>query len=125
VYIFKVFNPAVAYRSFDLRVSINQYEVGTGYVYPLYVGKYSIFLDPYSNNTAPIKKLSVDNQTIVNFFDPTLSVGNYGPITLTAQSLTGNYLPDPFYVIFKLPPYLPPENNQTAYPFQLCPTNLF
>jgi hypothetical protein len=61
----------------------------------------------------------------VNFFESALSVGNYGAISLTAQSLTGNYLTDPYYVIFKLPPYLPPENNQVSTAFKVCSTALF
>ena len=69
--------------------------------------------------------MTVDDQNLVNFFDAGLSVGMYGSIALTAQSLTGNYLNDPFYVIFKLPTYLPPENNQVTSPFKLCPTTQF
>lgn len=125
LYIFKIFNPVVAYHSFDLRVTISHYEVATGFIYPLYSANYPIFLDPYASNTAPIKTLRVDDQNLVNFFDPALSVGMYGPVTLTAQSLTGSYLDDPFYVIFKLPSYLPPENNQVANPFKLCPAVQF
>ena len=54
LYIFKIFNPAVAHNSFHLRVTISHYEVATGFIYPLYSSKYTIFLDPYANNTAPI-----------------------------------------------------------------------
>lgn len=99
--------------------------MATGFIYPLYSSKYTIFLDPYANNTAPITALTVDDQNLVNFFDPALSVGMYGPVTLTAQSLTGNYLNDPFYVVFKLPAYLPLENNQVTNPFKLCPVAKF
>jgi len=31
LFIFKVFNPKLAHRSFNIRVSIIQYEVATGY----------------------------------------------------------------------------------------------
>jgi hypothetical protein len=34
-------------------------------------------------------------------------------------------LKDPYYVIFKLPSYLPVDSNQIANPFNLCPTALF
>lgn len=82
--------------------------MGTGYIYPLYSSKYTVFLDPYSNNSAPNSYASVDNDMLVTFFDPLLDVGDYGAITLTAQAVSGNPLTAPYYVIYKLPAFLNP-----------------
>ena len=124
-YIFKVSNPSSPYRSFDLTVTIEQIEIGTGYIYPLYSSKYTVFLDPNSNNSSPANYASVDNDQIVSFFDPLLDAGDYGAITLTAQTLSGNALTAPYYVIYKLPNFLNPENNQLASAFKLCNPALF
>jgi len=78
-----------------------------------------------ANNSAPLSYDSVDNQSIVNFFDPALDVGDYGAITLKAQSVSGNVLTAPFYIIYKLPSYLTPENSQLVNAFKSCPVALF
>lgn len=68
VLIYKVFNPAIAYSSVDIWVSIENYEVGSGHIFPLYCGKYSLFLDPYPKNLNPIQVNSIDDPSLVPFF---------------------------------------------------------
>jgi hypothetical protein len=71
---------------------------------------------------------SVDDPSTILFFEPLKTVGQYGYITLTAQSSTNSLPLDPYYVLFKLPYFLSPEStqltNQVSAPFPLCsPTN--
>jgi hypothetical protein len=40
------------------------------------------------------------------FFDEVLDVGDYGPISITAHTIN-NIVSLPFYMIIKLPDYLP------------------
>jgi len=54
-----------------------------------------------------------------------LDVGDYGVITLTAQTVSGNPLTSPYFVIYKLPTFLNPENNQITNPFNVCPASGF
>jgi hypothetical protein len=82
-------------------------------------------LDPQSKNPSPLLYQSQDSSTTVSFFDPALSVGANGAITLKAQAVSGNTLTAPFYVIYKLPSYLPPENTQVPPAFKSCPTAQF
>jgi len=39
--------------------------------------------------------------------------------------VSGNALTAPFYVIYQLPSFLPPENSQAAAAFKWCPSGLF
>jgi hypothetical protein len=84
-----------------------------------------VFLNPYANNSNPQSYPSVDNANTVAFFDPLLDVGDYGAITLKAQAVSGNALTAPYYVLFKLPSFLPLENTQLASAFSSCPPSGF
>lgn len=56
-------------------------------------------------------------------------MGQYGYVTLTAQTSTSTLPSDPYYVLFKLPYFLSPESiqltNQVSTPFPLCSSTLF
>jgi hypothetical protein len=78
-------------------------------------------LDPHSKNANPTEVLSVDDANTVSFFDSALDVGDYGSITLTAQTITSTTQISPYFVLFKLPSDLTPENNQIASAFSSCP----
>lgn len=78
-----------------------------------------------TNNSAPTNILSMDNETMIDIFDPLLDVGDPGAITLRAQTISNAVLADPYYVIYKLPGILTPENNQVGTTFQSCPTSVF
>lgn len=88
-------------------------------MYPLYQDTYTVFLNPYSKNINPIEVLSSAQNNGASFFDPALDVGDYCTITLTAQAI--NPQTEPYYIIFKLPMSLTPQNDQLSPAFPSCP----
>jgi hypothetical protein len=72
----------------------------------MFESKYTVFLDPQLQNTNPIQYPSVDNPT-TTFFESGQDVGNYGTVTMNAHLVGSAILGDPFYMLVKLPDYLP------------------
>lgn len=84
-----------------------------------------MFLNAAANNLSPIITPSIDNPLVVPFFQPGLTVSSYGYVSLTAQAVSGNPIIAPYYVLFKLPNYLPVQDGQTGTAFSSCPTTNF
>lgn len=124
LYIYKIKNPGIVCSSFELSVSIHQTHSISGYNYLLFHDTYTIFLDPHLNHSSPPRIPSINDPSTDPFFDPVLDVGDYGAITLTATTITGNSLVNPYFVIFQLPSYLTPEDNQVSWPFSSCTSEL-
>jgi hypothetical protein len=107
IYVFRVWNPAATLSSVPITVKIDHVEVMTGNIYPLYKQTFRIFLDPNAQNTNPTIYSSVDDPS-VRFFQNGLDVGDYGPIVMTAQTVSGLPITKPFFMLIKLPKFLTP-----------------
>lgn len=113
VYIGKVWNPATAVKSVEIKVQINHVGNSTNRVYELYRDSFELFLDPQPKVAAGLTANSMDLNTNQFFTSSSDVTDADGYLYLTAESfntpVSGN-----FYFVVKLPPYLQVQNNQIA-----------
>lgn len=62
---------------------------------------------------------------MTNFFDTSKKVGDLGKIQIKAQAINPTTTTMPFYMLVKLPSYLPVQNDQSSLAFVSCPGSNF